>query len=272
MSVKFVAGCARFVFMFAVIACMNESRALAQSQSGGGSGLDGGGETETFTQVKRKLPTVAIDVAVQPAPRLSRDVSAEILDRDTESRLAMVVGDNFRFDETPFADVLSQIRNDTNLHIVLDKTASTDLPEDTGIAFEIKGVSIEKGLELLLAKYNCDFIIDHGIIRIISLDVAGDPEFFMLRIYDCSKLIQAVPSLMDRPVPLPSSAAGKVPPETKLVKLVTDTATPGEWALTGSGDGVINQVGNCLIVSQSRRGHRAVQNLISQMESKLIQK
>ena len=270
MSVKFVAGCTRFVFMFAVIACMSESRALAQSQTGGGG--DGGGETTTFTQVKRNLPTVAIDVSVQPAPRLSRDVSAEILDRDTEAKLAMVVGDNFRFDETPFADVLSQIRNDTNLHIVLDKTASTDLPEDTGIAFEIKGVSIEKGLELLLAKYNCDFIIDHGIIRIISLDVAEDPGFIMLRIYDCSKLIQAVPSLMDRPVPLPSSAAGEVPPETKLVKLVTDTATPGEWALTGSGDGVINQVGNCLIVSQSRRGHRAVQNLISQMESKLIQK
>ena len=125
---------------------------------------------------------------------------------------------------------------------------------------------------MMLRRHCCDFIIDNGIIRIISLDVAGDPDFFMLRIYDCSRLIQSVPSLMDPPVPLPSSAGGEFTPETKLLKLFTDTVTPDEWALTGTGDGVINQVGNCLVVSQSRCSHRAVQNLISQLESKLIQK
>jgi hypothetical protein len=296
MSARFVAGCARFVFLLAVIVYMSESRGLAQSQSGGGSGLDGGGATETITQGKRNLQSVAIDVPVQPVPRPNRDVSAEILDRDTEAKLALVVGDYFHFDETPFADVMSQIRNNTNVNILLHASAAGDLQPDSPISIDLRGVSLEKSLELLLVDHNCDFIIDHGIIRIISLDVASDPEFFMLRIYDCSELIQAVPSLMDRPTPPKNTISGGVPgeanasadptiptstnqshpavivPTTRLAKLVVDTVTPNEWSLTGSGDGVINQVGTCLVISHSRLGHRAVQDLISRMESKLIPK
>ena len=99
------------------------------------------------------------------------------------------VKDNFTFDETPFIDVKNQLQNDYGITIILDTTADGDLQEDTAITADYRGIRLKNALRLLLKKHNCTFIVRNEVLQIISLDVAGDPEWFVTNIYNVGDLV-----------------------------------------------------------------------------------
>lgn len=97
------------------------------------------------------------------------------------------------FDETAFIEVMDELRDHNEINIVLDQSAQDDsLTEDELITFHIRDTSLATALRLMLAQKNATYVIDDGVMRIISLDVASDPEFFRRRIFDCGELLEKI--------------------------------------------------------------------------------
>ena len=102
---------------------------------------------------------------------------------------------DFDYDEVPFADVMEDLQSDFRFNTHLDVSAKDDsLAEDTSVQFRIKNARMATALRLMLAEFNATYMIDDGIMRIISLDVAVDPEFHRRKVFDCDKLLEKIDS------------------------------------------------------------------------------
>ena len=97
------------------------------------------------------------------------------------------------YDEVPFNDVMEAFLKDWNLNTILDQSASDDsLTEDELISFRIRNVRLGTALRLMLKEKNATYVIDDGILRIISFDVAADPEYFRRKMFDCRSLLAKI--------------------------------------------------------------------------------
>lgn len=94
------------------------------------------------------------------------------------------------YDETPFIDIMDEIREEHGINIVLDQSAIDDaLTEDDTITFNVKGIRMKNALRLMLDKNNATFIVRDEVLRIISKEVAGDPEYFVTNVYNVGDLV-----------------------------------------------------------------------------------
>ena len=100
---------------------------------------------------------------------------------------------SFEYDEVPFLDVAEELRDEYRINVVLDGSAEDDsLNEDTIVSCNLKNVRLASAMKFLLRRNNATYHVEEGILRIISMDVAEDPEFFRTRIFDCRQLLQAI--------------------------------------------------------------------------------
>ena len=100
---------------------------------------------------------------------------------------------SFQYDEIPFADFMGDLQARYRFNTHLDMSAQDDsLTEDTLVTFNINNVRMSTALRLLLIDHNATYVIDDGVMRFISLDVADDPEFHRRRVFDCRKLLAAI--------------------------------------------------------------------------------
>jgi hypothetical protein len=96
----------------------------------------------------------------------------------------------FDYEEIPFIDIMDEIREEYGINIVLDASASdTDLSEDELVTFNVRGIRMKNALRLMLDNFNSTFIVRDEVLRIISKDVAGDPEFFVTNVYNVGDLV-----------------------------------------------------------------------------------
>ncbi len=117
--------------------------------------------------------------------RLSGNLIDEEILRDLDQTV-----DDFIYDDTPFSEVMLDLKTKYNINIVLDQSAVEDsLTEDESVAINVSGIRLKNALRLLLAKYNATFIVRDEVLRIISKDVAEDPEFFVTNIYNVGDLV-----------------------------------------------------------------------------------
>ena len=101
---------------------------------------------------------------------------------------------DFDFDEQPFAEVEEHLEALTGLNFLLHMSAMDDqLSEDEPITFNLKGIPLNKGLRLLLERNNATYVIDEGVVVIISLDDAQSSEWLRLKMFDCRDLIKVLP-------------------------------------------------------------------------------
>ncbi len=99
----------------------------------------------------------------------------------------------FNFDDIPFQEVVGFLQDKHSLTIVLDQSARDDsLTMDEPLSFSIRDVPLKTALRLMLVEKNATYTVQDGVMRIISLDVAEDPEFFRRRIFDCRNLLAQI--------------------------------------------------------------------------------
>ncbi|MEM9411976.1 MAG: permease prefix domain 1-containing protein [Planctomycetota bacterium] len=97
------------------------------------------------------------------------------------------------YDEVTFEDVMDELRQRYRINVLLDMSAKDDsLTEDDLISFQIENTKLSTALRMMLAEKNATYVNQDGILRIISLDVATDPEFFRRQIFDCRKLLEKI--------------------------------------------------------------------------------
>nr|ABX10569.1 hypothetical secreted protein [uncultured planctomycete 5H12] len=94
------------------------------------------------------------------------------------------------YDETPFIEVMDELRDNYKINVVLDQSAKDDsLTEDDPITFKVTGIRLKNALRLMLKEKNATFIVRDETLQIISLDVASDPEYFVTNVYNVGDLI-----------------------------------------------------------------------------------
>lgn len=117
--------------------------------------------------------------------RLTGNLIDEEILRDLDQTV-----DDFVYDDTPFSEVMLDLKSKYNINIVLDASAVDDsLDQDTSVTISVNGIRLKNALRLLLAQHNATFIVRDEVLRIISKDVAEDPEFFVTNIYNVGDLV-----------------------------------------------------------------------------------
>ena len=116
--------------------------------------------------------------------RLSGNATDEKILRQLDEQV------DFEYDETPFIDIMDEIRDKYKINIVLDQSARDDsLTEDDQVSFNVKGVRMKNALRLMLSEKNATFIVRDEVLRIISKDVADSPEFFITNVFNVGDLV-----------------------------------------------------------------------------------
>ena len=168
----------------------------------------------------------------------------------------------FDYNEAEFQGVLAGLNNEFDgLTFLLDRTARDDsLTSDEPISFVTGPLPFNKGFRLMLKEYNATYVIQDGIVRVISLDVAGDPEFFTRRIFDVDGLLTKIHELEGTRIMLQALSGGdqkgsqrggglfcvrqdlngRTPPESNQVDSppenpIADNTVPGEASDGGGG-------------------------------------
>jgi len=107
---------------------------------------------------------------------------------------AMNVVLSFDLAEQSFSDVLEQLEKKTGLNFVLTSSAMDDsLSGKQPITFQINAMPLHKALALMLESHNAAYVINGGVVKIISLDDAMDPKWHRIKMFDCRKLLDSLP-------------------------------------------------------------------------------
>ena len=175
--------------------------------------------------------------------------------RDLATEKALESATNLEYEETVFSDVKAELEDRFKLNIVLDQSAIDDaLTEEELVTVRLRGISLANALRLMLWPYNATYVIDAGVVRIISIDNMHDPKNLRLRLFDCKNLVAKL------------GENG----ETKLLDLVQSVVASDSWASTGTGNGQGRIVGGVLVVRQTDSVIRAIDDLLYDLRGKVL--
>ena len=150
-------------------------------------------ENSRFGSPERSFAKVQDQRSPKPAPvavAVSQDSS-----QANAAEEALKVKLSFDLDEQPFFDVIEQLGKKTGLNFVLTSSAMDDsLVEEQPITFQLNTVPLNKGLALMLEAHNAAYVIDGGVVKIISLDDALDPKWHRIKMFDCRELLDLLPA------------------------------------------------------------------------------
>lgn len=94
------------------------------------------------------------------------------------------------YEEIPFVEIMENLADDLQINIVLDQSATDDsLTEDQPITFKARELPLSSALGLMLEAHNATYVVDRGVLKIISRDIADDPTYFRRTLIDCRRLI-----------------------------------------------------------------------------------
>lgn len=154
--------------------------------------------------------------------------------RNHEIDEKLTKGVDWQFDEVPFKDVRSMLAEQLGANVFLDQTAEDDsLMDDQVVTFKATNLPGRDALHMMLKRYNATYVVQRGVINVISLDVASDPEFMRRKIFNCTVLFNSENFYAD---------------EDELTALVQKMVEPDNWQET-SGSSTIVVFGDLLVVS-----------------------
>ena len=79
------------------------------------------------------------------------------------------------YDETPFIEIMDELRDEYQIDVFLDISAKDDsLTEDDPITFQVNGVRLKNALNVMLREHNATFVVRDEMLQIVSLDVIGE--------------------------------------------------------------------------------------------------
>ena len=123
------------------------------------------------------------------APALSMGTQQTML---AEQELEKLI--DLNYEETPWSEIEEDLEIQMGLNILLSDSAGDDaLTNDEPLSFNLDGIPAKKALWLMLVTKNATYVIDDGVIVIISIDDAEDVRWFRLKMFDCRELVEVLP-------------------------------------------------------------------------------
>lgn len=240
-------------------------------------GSGGNSQANPFgTKHSSKQKTDKKHVAKKSAKKKTKTVAK----LEAKIRKALKLESSFEYDKTAFVEVMDELEKKYKFNVLLHSSAKNDsLTEDTQITFRKKGLPLSSSLNLLLKPHNATYMIKDGVLKIISLDVANDPENFSKAIIDCRTLIRLI--AQQQATKLGQPANGKKPAEVnstllyiaedKLDSLVRSTIDPDGWDDT-NGYGTLQMLDGVMVVFQKHAVLIEIRELIDGLTKKLSSK
>lgn len=138
------------------------------------------------------------------SPRTRRELALEAILDSSEHE--------FNYSQQPIEQIVAALKQAHGIEIVIDPTARDgDLPEKVMIDFQMGKVTLRTGLMAMLRIHNGTLQIEDNVLKIISRDVANDPEYFRTRHFQCESLLQlliSTDSLVTQRRAIPESKPG----------------------------------------------------------------
>ena len=170
---------------------------------------------------------------------------------------------SLKFGGTPFSEVEKKLESLTGLNFLLNQSATDDsLTLDEEISFELADVPLNKALQMLLETKNATYVIDDGIVVIISRDDAEDTKWLRLKMYDCSDLVKV---LLAKNRPDPNG-------EQTLIDMVQTLIGPDSWVETGQGLASIYLAKGTLVVTQTEEIHQQIEKFLKDLKASIVPK
>ncbi|MEL7499795.1 MAG: hypothetical protein AAFN77_19485 [Planctomycetota bacterium] len=114
-----------------------------------------------------------------------------IRNSQAEAKLKKIISINF--DADPYLDVQDYLKESLQLNIVHTESARDDLlTEDELITIKLVGIPAHTALDTMLEKYNATYVIQDGVVKIISRENAEEDQYLRTKMFDCGQLIDAM--------------------------------------------------------------------------------
>ena len=178
---------------------------------------------------------------------------------------------NVHFDEAKLEVVLRHIAVERGINMVLDEAGmkETGVTPDTLVTMNVDGIHLKSALKLLLLPNALDFKVEDEVIKISSKQrVEGE---LTTRMYDVADRV--VRRQVSDTVSIPPRETDAEPIEEpgepefeSLIDLITTTIDPDGWSAVG-GTGQIEEDRDSLslVVNQTDRVHREIEDLLEQL-------
>ncbi|MCH2183352.1 MAG: permease prefix domain 1-containing protein [Mariniblastus sp.] len=154
------------------------------------------------------------------------------------------------FDEVPFREVRQLLAEQLGVNVFLDESAEHDsLVDDEPVTFQATRLPGRDALKLMLKRYNATYVVQRGVLSVISLDVATSPEYFRRKIFNCDGIFAS------------DQGCG----EDELIALIKKVVEPENWLET-NGDASATVVGDLLVVLATESMLDQVGDLLRDLE------
>ncbi|MEX2176540.1 MAG: DUF4974 domain-containing protein [Pirellulaceae bacterium] len=162
--------------------------------------------------------------------------------------------------DAPLHEVVNSLSQQfqTPIHISVKSLEALGIDTDTRVTRQIDSVPLESLLRLVLEDLDLDFTIRNNVILVTSRENLESPEMLDTRTYPVRDLVMwRVPGAKDE-------AHSWEADYVSLIEVITTTIEPTSWDALG-GPGSICEFENsaAIVVSQTRRVHREIENLLA---------
>lgn len=181
--------------------------------------------------------------------------------RDTKIEAILRQPCTLDIDESSLQDAVDYVKQKHEIEIKLDQKALVDQAIDASVlfTFHVKDLPLESALELMLEDFDLTYVIQHGVLKITSVEKAK--TILTTRVYpvaDLTKVEQAAPGARPR-----SNLSS-------IIQLIEDTISPDSWD-TNSGAGSIKPFrtpgGMALVIANSRQVHLHIASLLADLRA-----
>lgn len=149
------------------------------------------------------------------------------------------------YEDTPLADVVSELRDTYEMEIHIDRPALEDeslTPSDT-VSIDVGNVQFQSALTLMLEPLSLTTVIRNDVLMITTQTKAE--EHLITRIY---KINPAWKMKQDQ-----------------MLEAITTSVLPNSWSTVG-GPGSATKIENGLVISNTRAAHEAINKLLGQVD------
>ena len=207
------------------------------------------GKLEQFIKDRDALQKGGVQVLRQMTPGEAR-ILAE-LDQPTV----------LEFIETPLPDVADFLKDFHKIEIQVDTRALDDsgVGTDTPVTLNLRGVKLRSALELLLARLNLDWIIDHEVLLITTPEAARKHR---------EVWAYAVPNLSEEQAAKLAAVLETVLGQAERQRVFAPVAPSPYPSGAGESSGkeaTIVPYGSLLLVRGTQRTHREVERVLNQI-------
>lgn len=193
-------------------------------------------ESARFGAPERGFAKQEVDTKLMPSESLTRHkAKLELSETTRRNRLideTLSKPVEWNFSEAPFREVRHALADQLGVNVLLDQSAEDDcLVDDELVTFQATCLPGRDALKLMLKRYNATYVVQRGVLNIISMDAATSPEYCRRKIFNCDGIF----------------TSGQACGEDELIALIKRVVEPENWS-ENIGEASATVVGDHLLV------------------------